>query len=340
MPAGFRGLRRIQIGTESVKGTAVAASAFWVGKLGMMLNQELYMPDDLETGIQSSYERSQVIARETSMPFESDATYEQLMYPLEMGVGSGAITDAMGTDPTIWTYAPSYIASANPRSFTLEYGDDVQAYASSYVGCRQLEMSGQVGDVVRVNADLFGRDMGQNAFSTDSSGDAIVPPSRETVKMAHCKVYAADDWADLLTSPTASLVPGTLVDFNWRYMNGFSPVKFADGRLDFSEIAEAKRHVELDMTIAFNATTAGWWRTLYRQQNAYGFQLKFDGSGTGTALEKSLDLNTFGKMTEFGTLAEREGQNIVKVKIMSEYDGTVDVRESSVVLRNTVASIP
>ena len=331
MPAGFRALRKVQIGTETTKGTAVAATAFWVGKLGMMLNQELYMPDDLETGVMASYERSQVIARETNLPFESDATYEQLLYPLEMGVGEGDFTASSGTDPDIWAYEPSYTASSDPRSFTLEYGDDVQAYETSYVGCRQLEMSGQVGDVVRVNADLFGREMEETTFTA-----SLVPPARETIKMAHCSVYADSTWAGLGTTA----VNGTLVDFNWRYMNGFSPVKFADGRLDFSEIAEAKRHVELDMTIAFNATTSGWWDDIYREQVAYAFQLGFVGSGTG-ATGKSLDLNTMGKITEFGTLAEREGQDIVKVKVVSELDqNTTGARDMSVVLRNTVSAIP
>ena len=324
MPAGLRALRRIQFGKESTAGTAVAATEFVVGKLGQKLEQELYMPDDLETGRLASFERSEVIARESVLPFESDANYEQIAMFLDMAVRGGV--SATGADPHLWVFEPVYNASNAPGSYTVEYGDNVHQFETSYVSCRQLEFSGQVGDVVKINADLFGRDTISSSFTSNIN----VPSVLEAVKMAHGKLYVNDTWTALVGNSPAE-VGGTLVDFSYKIMTGITPQKFADGRLDFSELAEAKRHVELELTAAFNTTTSGYFDTLYKNQNSSGanvgaqgmrmFGLHFDNGATTTSNRK-LKLQLSGKLTEYDTLTEREGQNIVKLKVVSEYDDT------------------
>lgn len=338
--AGIRALRKIQFGTEATNapGTAVDATAFVVGTLGMKLEQELYMPDDLETGNLASFERSQVIAREATLPFESDATYEQLMYMLNMAVEIPVITAASGNDPTIWTYAPNYTAANSLQTFTVEYGDDVQQWRAEFVSCRQLELSGQVGDVVKVNADLFGRQVMPAAAGSSFTGFTanINPISRETIKMGTAQLYVNDSWGNVGTTEAGA----TLVDFNWRFMTGLSPMKFADNQLYFTELAQAKRHVELDMTVALNSGTSGWF-TRFLEQTLTVMELRFTGTETIAMANdsvKQLKLQTGGKITEFNELTEREGQDIVKVKLVSEYDST-GARDMGVEVRNSVVSL-
>ena len=589
MPGGLRALRQIFFGRENQlarddQNARAITSVFVTGRLGMRMNQELYMPDDLETGRLASFERSIPVAREAALPFEADANYEQLAYFLGMAITGGENVEVIGTKsiasftvgtgagagsgytsppevrisggggsganaravissitgsavtgvtvdaggsgyisvptvsfsggggtgatatvtlgsgasaqvvtavnigaggsgytsaPTVsfsggggsgatatatvtvsggtvtsiilldggvgygsgvmvsliggggtgatataalatgtssyrWTYNPNYYESNTPDSYTVEYGDNVQQYRTTYVSCRQLELSGQVGDVVQVRADLYGQDMKnitKNAIVrteiTDSgSGYTGTPPtvtvtknssqtteptdeakivpivSRaglvtglniirsgagyvgdpniaiagsgtgatakaylgdftgvdpddndieveqniEPIRMGTARFYFNDAYDGLEDS--GSRVNGTLVDFGWRLATGFNPMKYANNQLTFTDITEAKRHVELDMTVALNpgqgdditheavrsVGTRDWYE-MFRNQTKFWLGLFFAGTN-----RKGLWLKMGGKFTEFSEMSEREGQNIVKVKFVSEFD--------------------
>ena len=314
--SGVRALRKIQIGPEAVadRDTGVTPGVFLIGTLGMKMEQELYMPDDLETGRLVSYERSEVIAQETSLPFESDANYLQLGHLLQMGFG-------MPTAANVYEPMAGSATLEEPTSYTFRYGDDKNVWESHYVLARMIEFSGQVGEVVRVKADLFGRAMesiGPNGFVS-----TVIPPrDLESVKMATCKLYASATWGTV--GNTGTEVPATLIDFNYRAMTGFEPVKFADGRYDFSEVAQKKRHVELDMTVGFNDTSVGWFTSfapdvdVNPRQTRQVLGIHFEGVGN-----RALNLQMSGVITEYNELTEREGQDIVKVKWISLYDDAV-----------------
>ena len=384
MPSGYRALRKIFIepeamvaaGMDFVNPTARVPTEFLVGTLGMKLEQELYMPDDMETGRLASYERSEVIARETTLPFEADANFNQFGHLLNM---------ALGTVGTNGLYQPNQDGGIELNPYTFVYGDDQALFQSSAVLCRQLDISGTVGEVVRVNADLFGREVlpvidplpvmwasgvdyevgdtiiidpigsgvavykalrthtsvGGNVI--DGAPDQVdstawrrytvvgyngvintippvpgllagavpgtVPDSFETIKMANCRVYEDPEWADVGSTQRTA----TLVDFNYRVMTGLTPLKFADNRIDFSEVSQAKRHVELEMTAGFTTDVSTNWYDYFLNQVPRVVELRFGGSNA----TKSLRLRVSGVITEYNELTEREGQDIVKLKWVS-----------------------
>ena len=323
MPAGKRALRQIQMGLEATHGTLVVPNRMILGKVSMRPEQELYMPDDLETGRFASFEDSEVIAAETSVSFDSSATYNQLQHFLAMAIDE--ITEPVPVSGvSTWDFKYDYNNANDPASYTMRYGDDIDVFEVGYIGCRQLTISGTVGDVVQIKADLFGR---QQLVQSDTRVFAdIALPTLERIRMANCTLRINDTWATVGNM----LVPGTMVDFEWSFTTGYTPQKFADGRIDFSELAEAKRHVELSMTVAFNQTTRDW-RTLFRDQTARVVEVRLDPTS-----DNSLKLQQSGKFTEFGELTEREGQDIVKVKFVSEYlAGASGDKDLSVELINT-----
>ena len=83
---GLRAFRKIQFGPEEIPGVPVPATIFMVGRIGMELDQKLYQPDDYATRRIVSYEHTRPIMRRASMPFESDATFEQLPVLLDMAI--------------------------------------------------------------------------------------------------------------------------------------------------------------------------------------------------------------------------------------------------------------
>ena len=419
---GLRGLRRILVSNEvaaadagnSIRDRSIStrADVFLVGKINLSAEQDLFMPDDLETGRLVSFERSEPIARAANFSFEADANYEQLPYLFDMAVR--ALTSADKGDASTGftrTYKQNYTEPNYPRTLTFVYGDNVQLYRSASVGCQQLELSGQVGAEVRVNAGLFGKDMtetgivdnageihsitvynGGTGYTNSSvvtisapggignttatatpitSNGAITgftitdvgsgytkpptitvasgtggvfevnlgvtdedPPSLSVVKMGDASFYRCANWTDLEALASTDEVKSTLIDFSWRLVSGFAPVKYVDDALYFTDIAENKKHVEMDMTVAFSKntdarfSTKDWFTQLYRAQKLGYFGLKFRHKYDD---KKGLELLQSGKITEFGEISEREGQDIVKLKLVSEWDDKSDGKKDFVI---------
>lgn len=334
MSAGLKALRRIQIGIEGAgtPGTPVPATAKLIGTLKYDLDQKVYRPEDLETGRLSSFERSIPVGVMAKLPFESDANYEQLAYLFGMGI-KGAVTPTGGSSLYTWGFTPNLAASAAVNTHTIEYGDDVGAFESAFCFAQGLELSGSLDDVVKVKANIVGQTVTSGiTFTTGLLNPAVLDP----VVVGIGKLYIDTTWAAL----GGALKAATLVDFNWKLTEGITPIKYLDGTLTFGDRAEKKRHIELDLTLAFNSnTTALWAAYIANPQTPVFVRLQFIGKATGAGY-KTLTLDgcyTIDKLPP--PFEERDGQNISKVKLISQYDPT-STKEWDVQLINGLSVMP
>ena len=298
----------------------------------MKQDQKYYRPDDLETGKLSSFERSHPISEEMSGAFESDANFEQLGYLLGMTV-KGGITPTGPTDSAyLWSFVPNLTSANNPDSYTIQYGDDIQAFISAFCYGKDLEISGTMEDVLKVKSNLAGQNVRTGTFTSLSNPTSLTP-----IPMATGKLYIDTTWAGL----GGSNVAGTLVDFAYKVTPGITPIKYADGAIHFTDRAEKKRHVELDVTFAFTAGVAGYYANFIASPQSKLFtRLKFTGPKIGaTTGFNELSLDGAFIVDDFDTLTERDGQDIVKLKLISEYD-TVGSAEWQILLTNALATMP
>jgi len=326
--AGLKGLRRIQIGKETTFGSDHAATARLIGRLDMSPDYKMYRPDDTETGRLSSFERSDIVGTMAKMSFESDANYEQLAYLLGMSI-IGGVTPTGGGSPYSWAFTPNLSTINAPDTYTFEYGDDHQAYQSTGCFAKSLELSGQIDDVVKVKADIVGQAVAAISF-TDSLAN---PTALNPVKADMGKLYIDSSWANLGSTAKEN----TLVDFSWKISEGIKPIKKLDGSLAYADRVETKRHIELDMTLGHNSVY-DTLLTAFLAQSKVFVQLKF----TGPAITGGTDilvLNGCYVLDNPDSLNDQEGQDTVKVKLVSIYDPTGD-KEWSVVLTNALASMP
>ncbi len=332
---GIRSLRKIQLKIETTPGTPLAATARLVGTLGMKQTQKLYRPADLETGVLASYERSYPVGVMAELPFDADANYEQIGYLLGMGL-KGGVT---GTGPTIFTYdySPSLTTANTPDTYTIEYGDDVQAFRSAYCFARTIELSGSLDDVVKVKADIVGQQVATNAFTAAIAAPAALTP----IIVGTGKLYVDTTWAGL----GGTQLTETFIDFSWKHVSDggtpFTPVKYGDGNLTYSQIAERKSHIELNITAAFNSTVAAYFAAFIASPQTYKYvRIKFTGpaisGGNDTlTLDGAYTIDTWDK------LAEREGQDIVALKMVSMLDVTPTPDKTwACVLQNAQAALP
>ena len=342
--AGIRALRRILIGKEAsnAHGLLVIPTTLLVGNLSARMEQGIYQPDQLETGRLARYERSEIISRQAELSYESDATFQQIHHLLNMAIRDSGPNAAVTVG--LHTWEPIYNAETlteldelrnAPASYTFYYGDDRIQWKTGFVGCNQLEFNGQVGDVVKVRANLFGRDMevlDNTSMSLPITSAEFLNNSTvmnddprltlESVKVNQGKLFVIDHGMTptfSATDMTGGHLPGTLVDFAYRIITGYSPQRYAGGDLFYTDIAQAKRGVELDLTVAMNAEVANWYRDHYRtlntRQNTRDVWLYFDGDNS-----KEFALGISGALIEYGELSEREGQDIVRVKYTSQYN--------------------
>ena len=331
--AGLKALRKIQLAIEGTgtPGTPVTtATARLIGTLGMKMNQKYYRPNDLETGRLSDYERSIIVSTLAELPFNSDANYEQLAYLLNMAIKPGAKTGPTDSQ-YVYAYDPSLTAANSPNTYTIQYGDDIQAFYSAFCFARSIELSGSLEDAVKVKADLVGDYVRTGTFTALSNPASLSPVVTQTGKL-----YIDSSWAGLGGTVQAA----TLVDFTWKLTEGVIPLKYANGDLFYSDRVEKKRHVELDMTLAFNSASYALWANFTASpQTKVWARLEFTGPLIGVTAHDVLTLDGAYIVDDFDTLSEREGQDIVKVKLISQYDPT-GTKEWTVTLKNALSALP
>jgi hypothetical protein len=260
--------------------------------------------------------------------FESDANYEQLAYLLGMAI-KGGVTATGGASPYSWIFLPNLTAINAPDTYTIEYGDDHKCYQSTFCFAKSLELSGQIDDVVKVKADIAGQSM----VATTFTGSLTNPTALNPVKVGTGKLYVDSTWAGL----GGTQKENTLVDFSWKLSEGIVPIKKIDGSLSYADRVEKKRHVELELTVGHNSVYDDIVTSFLAQSRTF-VRLEFTGPAITGGTDK-LTIDGAFVVDNPDTLGDQEGQDVVKIKLISEYDPTGD-KEWSVTLTNALATMP
>ncbi len=327
--AGKSALRKIQLGKESNHGVAVQATARLVGKLSPKLTQEYYRPSDLDVGRLSEFDRSVVTGVLADLTYEGDANYEQLAYLLGMAVKGGVTPTASGGAYT-WDYTPNLYSTANLDTYTIEHGDDKHQFQSSFCFAKSLELSGQVDDAVMVSANIVGQDMIAKPFTA-----GLNPPTSITPAISGMgKLYVDTSKASLGTTQFTA----TLVDWSYKLREGYTPMKYTDGGLTFTDVAEKKRGVDLDVTMAFNDNSYGLFQA-YRGTTAAQTPIFVRISFSEPIKGWGLTLEGCFLVAEFDAPDDRDGQSIVSMSLKSIYDPISDW-EWGIKLVNGLAVLP
>lgn len=241
-------LRRIQIGKEATRGTAVAATKILLGNLTMNPTLNLFMPEDEARNSLALLHRREIVGQEATLRYDGPMTFDQLITFLAMGIKGGVTptTPGGGTDSRDWTFLPTVAALNAQNAFTFEFGDDSQEYESAFVMCSQLELAYAMGEPVTLTADLFGHFPAKSTFT----GALSNPANLEDGISQKTKIYSDTTYANLGTTQLSD----TLVNATVRVPTGLAPVRVADGLLEFSTFSEGKRAAEVELTFVHNST--------------------------------------------------------------------------------------
>lgn len=235
----------------------------------------------------------------------------------------------LSTAAYTWTFTPALESSGAQESYTIEYGDNVQAYEAEYCMASGIEISGAPDEALKVSVDIFGRQMTAATFTA-----SLDFPTVESALFNKCKLYIDSAWASLGDTQKSA----TLIDFTLRIDTGLAPLKAADGNLYFSLVGEQARGAELDMTLYWNDSVSTTERGFWAAQTKRALRLEVEGTTLEHSRTKKVTFDLWGVYTDWETIAEKDGASTVAVKFTSVGDVDND-HELSVAVVNGESSL-
>ncbi len=330
---GVRALRKIQLGVESAKGTAVAATALWRGQ-GVIEDQTEVMFPEEDIGYLSGIDRSYIPRNMAAITFEqTPATFEQLGYILDAGVKTvSGVQDGAGTD-YIYTYTFPTTAANSIKTYTIEGGDDQQAEEMEYAFVKSFTLAGAAGEAWTVTADWLGRQV-----STTSFTGSISVPTVEEILFQKGKLYI-DAIGGTIGSTQKS---NTLLKAELAVTTGWQEYFTADGNLYFTAHKSTKPEVVLTLTFEHDGTSVAE-KANWLAETARLIRILVEGSTVATPgttySNKTLIIDLAGKWERFEKLDEQDGNDIVAGRFRSAYDPT-SASFAEIAIVNELSALP
>lgn len=330
---GSQFAKRVQIGLESTRGTAVAATAILIPDQDGFSAQErriFHQPQDEILSLSRFRNTRRQLAgiEEATWSFQGDATYEQLPYWLNGLIEPATVT---GTSPYVYTYAPNYGATNAQKTYTIEYGDDTQAYELEFAYVKSLSISGGNHQPVKVSVQGGARQKTETSFT-----GALSVPTVEAIMGNSCGLYYGTSWSNLTGGGTAATA--TLIDWSISMESGLMPSKRADGNNYFTLLGEGKRQMmRYSFTLEFNsvANTTLDLSSDFQAGTQQWFEIR-----TAGAASRAMQIQMACTIDEYQDFSGvQDGINVIRISGGTHYD-TTGSAEAQVILTNLVETLP
>lgn len=315
--AGVKALRKLQMGVETTAGTAVVATALWRG-LGTLEDQREVVHVDEDVGYLSKIDRVYTPKLLAGLTMDdTEATYEQLPYVLAAGVENivTGVADTTGGSGKLYEYNFPTTAARSTSTYTIEGGDDNQAWEMEYAFVKGFTLSGVPGEAWKVTADWVGRQLTKCSFTT-----SITPPTVEEILFSKTKLYIDTVGGTMGTTVKASTLLGATLTVD----TGLREVFTGDGQLYFTFTKEVGPEITLDVTFEHDSTAVAEIDA-FRAETPRMIRLLAEGATlttAGTFSKKTLRIDVAGKWESFEKLGETDGNDIVTGTMRVRYDVT------------------
>lgn len=332
MTVGVSKLRRIQMGRETVAGTAVAATTMWRGLGTIKDNREVVFPDE-HVGYLSGVDRSYTPKLEANISFDSvPATFEQLPHIFEAGIKTDTpAQDGAGTG-YLYEYPFATTSQNTIKTYTIEGGDNIQAEEMEYAFVDSFTLSGVAGEAWMVSANWIGRQVSKTTFT-----GSLSPVSVEEMIFGKTKLYI--DAVDGTIGSTQ--ISDTLLSAEITFNNLNTPVYTANGYKYLSFTKQPGAEITLNMVFEHNSGSVAQ-KDLWVAETPRLIRLITEGSALGTAATytyKTFIQDYAGKYAMFEKIDEQNGNDIISATFNARYNATGDLfAQLSVV--NELSALP
>lgn len=311
--AGVKALRKIQIGKESTKGTAVAATTIWRGMGTIQDDREVTFVEE-DVGYISGIDRTYIAKLGGSITFdEVPATFEQLCYILEAGIIAETPAQDGAGSGYIYDYVFPTTAANTIRTYTIEGGDNTQAEEMEYAFVTGFTLSGKPNEAWTMSADWVGRQVTNTSFT-----GSLTIPSVEELLFNKSKLYIDDTGGTIGTTQKTSTFLECTINVN----TGLMPVQTGDGNLYFTFDKTVMPEITVDVTFEHDGTATAE-KTNWRNQTARLLRVLVQGnalSSAGTTYTyKTAQFDFAGRWETFEKIDEQDGNDIIKATLRSRY---------------------
>ncbi len=331
---GLQALRKIQWGVETTFGTPVAATARYQGALTHHVKPTFGRPIE-ERGLFANLTRSYQTLQDVDWALlPMPATYEQLPYILEMGVKGGVSPVLTAVTVNTWTYPFATTAELAPKYYTIETGDDLQAFKLTSSWITDFTIAGSYNGLVTVGANGHA----QTEATTSFTG-ALTETTIEEIIAANGDMYLDVSWAALGTTKVAA----TLLDFSIKFNTMRTPRHYINGQLTAQSTSHAKAQAaDISLTLEFNTLADAEYTTYWLAQTTRFMRLKFPGTviaGSTGSVVRSLIMDMALKYDDHDPNNVTTGTTTVKVKASSVYD-TTGASEAQFAIASALSALP
>lgn len=329
---GVQVFTRFDVGKETVRGTPVAPTRKLYGECTGVLAPDfgLSFHEGENSGRRIRARRATSLSEDVALKFKTKADggigYDDLVVPFSQlkggasGVGGGA--------DKVWTFTPSLTAANNPESYSVDVGDDVQAWRVQYGMMSRWKLSSALGQATMLEADWFGQRAVKSAPAAPAGNSAVKIPGDLW------KIRFATTFAGL---GAASDVLAFLVGWDLEVFTGLVWEHYMDGNPFGSQHVETDIAGKLTLTVASTALAVS---EIYDKAVAATMdfvQLK----ATGPVLGGSTYVAGFQTpiLWEEPSIidSDRKGVNLYKVVAHIADDGTNGIVP---LLTNSLAALP
>lgn len=327
MPPTKSYMRIIQVGKEAIGtvNTPVAATARLLHRTWNTDDaSDVYRPT-WQSGVRAQVNAGVVTGETVGHDVQVEATFEQIMYWLEMSMLGGVAPVGAGADKT-WTYLPPITGDPGLRPFTVQKrltdgaGLNIdRRYPTTLAS--QIILSGDINGVVECRARLFSiREEDPGTFT------AAIPVAGavELMPVWAGKLYQNNTWATVGTT----LVSDRMMSFTWTLNTGLSLRRRQNGTLYASGVRAQQRSAELRLVLDSSAESQAI-RAAVKSRAAFAFRQRFEGSVVPTtAITKKLDIDGYYTLDSVPAEGDDAGDDTIEFTMQSLVEPTAqqDIR--------------
>ena len=323
---GHKALAKVQIGQETVQGSAVAADIIWRGPFaGLKDARTTTMVDEqLGVALKSSRKFAAGLMAEFGMPV-TPLTPEQAPHVFEAGIKQVNTGVADGSTSSGYTYTyPFGILSLNTIStYTIETGDEDQAEEAEFCFVKSFTITAVKGEAVQISAEWAGRTVADTTFTP-----ALSAPDVSQIHASAGSLFIDDN--DGAFGDTA-IAAGNILEMTLDVTTGLVPLFTIDsGELFFQSMHFNVDEFEASLEIKWvHAGPSVLEKAKWRANTERLVRLEFTGDdyltpGTGTAFDgkTGLRIDFPGSYEEFSAIEFEEGKSVVTATLTGGYENT------------------
>jgi hypothetical protein len=327
MAKALRGLKGIQISNpEDTPGTAEAAVEILCGVYSIALGDKvLHMPDQDKRSLSRNQSNSFVVGKEATGSIEGELNHRQIIWMLSNAIrGNVTPTQPAATlqpNAYLWAFEPGLTTGNTPDitngidTFTMEFGDNVQAYEMEYTYTTSLEISGAPNEPINFTWEITGRQITATTFTA-----ALPDITVQFFPLNLAKFYIDTSYAGIGGTQQDCMLRA----FTWTLETMFTSRFCANGSQVFSGVNEDKKKVDLELTYYRDALSEAE-RAKYDAQTTTYLRIAIEG-GTELDVGQSnvpyIHLDGAFRYTEWPETDDEDGVLTVSVTAESQYDAT------------------